>query len=525
MVTKPKKKKGKGEGKETSDEWGDGVNWDSKDFIPAWNTSDPFTAGQPVPFSTSLRQGQTQLDLPLYLNNDGIQDGPDIIILTLENNTSVGFSQETYVLKEAWDQQPGSPDRYGYNLQLALKQTQSGVQFSINGMDANSELAKTYRVDGNSQPKYAPKLIAGGSRKQAIVLIEDANSPAPVQLGAQSNMTAGTSDVDVIYAGAGKDNIRGGAGEDSLRGQTGNDVLQGEDGNDTLLGEAGNDLLYGGNSTGFGTGNYLAGGSGNDRLYGGSGTDVLYGMTDDDLLWGGDGVDILYGGSGNDQIYGGADIVNAGTQSQGQYLVGENGDDLLYGSAITDSLYGGSGNDTINGGEGTDELYGDDNGSVAGNDILDGGGGSDGIRGGDKNDTLEGGSGDDRLQGDGGNDLLRGGTENDQLNGYGIVIIERAQMDTLIGGEGEDSFILGGSWGVSYVETGDGYGIIQDWNVLQDQIEVKGISSQYNLEVKNVLGTAALDTEIYYTDAMGKKDRIGILQDTTTVSLTNFTFV
>ncbi|MEH1911183.1 MAG: hypothetical protein V7L05_05820 [Nostoc sp.] len=68
------------------------------------------------------------------------------------------------------------------------------------------------------------------------------------------------------------------------------------------------------------------------------------------------------------------------------------------------------------------------------------------------NDILYGGSnptysGNDSLYGGSGDDLLYGGAGNDRLDGYST---SGTEYDTLVGGDGSDTFVLGGSWGVSY---------------------------------------------------------------------------
>jgi len=170
--------------------------------------------------------------------------------------------------------------------------------------------------------------------------------------------------------------------------------------------------------------------------------------------------------------------------------------------------------ENANGGTGNDKLVGN-----SANNVLNGNSG---------NDTLNGYDGDDSLIGGRGSDILTGGNGSDRLNGYGTTLTNDSQFDTLIGGNGVDYFVLGGNWGVSYVESGDGYAIIQDWNQADDWIEVKGTSSRYDLQYTSVsgIGSSARDTEIYYTDAFGNRDRIGIVQDSTNVKLDrDFKFV
>ena len=77
--------------------------------------------------------------------------------------------------------------------------------------------------------------------------------------------------------------------------------------------------------------------------------------------------------------------------------------------------------------------------------------GNDWLTGDTTNDTLKGGRGNDTLLGMAGNDKLCGGRGNDILNGYGT---SGTEYDTLSGGLGHDTFVLGGSWGVSYLGNG-----------------------------------------------------------------------
>ncbi len=168
------------------------------------------------------------------------------------------------------------------------------------------------------------------------------------------------------------------------------------------------------------------------------------------------------------------------------------------------NYYNYTGSDNFNG-------YGGD-----GNDTIWGNNGNDTISGGTGNDSLYGWYGNDTLLGGSGNDYLSGGSGNDRLDGYATTGTE---YDTLSGGAGSDTFILGGSWGVSY--RGLGYATITDWNQPSDWIEVKGTISQYSLGTGNWAGDSATDTGVYYGS-----DLIAVVQDSTNVSLSNdFRFV
>ncbi|NJP10244.1 MAG: calcium-binding protein [Leptolyngbyaceae cyanobacterium RU_5_1] len=192
------------------------------------------------------------------------------------------------------------------------------------------------------------------------------------------------------------------------------------------------------------------------------------------------------------------------TASTGNDNLDYAGSESVYADVLAgnDFVWTGTGNDTIFGGNGNDTLKGYD-----GHDFISGDAG---------NDRIEGETGNDILIGGFGNDTLKGGMGNDRLNGYGTFANNDGQFDILEGGAGADTFVLGGGWGVSYNETGDGYAIIADFNYGEgDKIEVKGSISQYKLEYTSVsgIGGSALDTEIYFLRAPGNWERIGIVQD------------
>ena len=181
------------------------------------------------------------------------------------------------------------------------------------------------------------------------------------------------------------------------------------------------------------------------------------------------------------------------------------------GTSRDDVLNGGLGDDRIFGFAGNDELIGN-----AGNDFLDGGNGRDFLNGGDGNDELIGGNGRDILLGYSGDDVLVGGRGDDVLDGYAFTGTE---FDTLTGGNGFDTFVLGGFWGVSYL--GDGYATITDWDFRRDFLEVAGNSNQYSLGVENFSGDSSLDTLVYFED-----DLIAVLEDSTNVVVArDFIFV
>ena len=181
--------------------------------------------------------------------------------------------------------------------------------------------------------------------------------------------------------------------------------------------------------------------------------------------------------------------------------IGTSGDDI-YAHLRTDSLraVGFAGNDLIVGN--------------ASNDFLDGSIGNDNLSGRDGNDALIGKRDNDTLFGNDGNDLLVGGSGNDYLDGYGYGVSSNTdQYDTLIGGSGADTFVLGNLLEVYYL--GSSYATIQDWDPSSDSIAVTGDFSKYSLQTDDFgIGSSAKDTGIYYGS-----DLICLVQDSTNVTL------
>lgn len=129
-------------------------------------------------------------------------------------------------------------------------------------------------------------------------------------------------------------------------------------------------------------------------------------------------------------------------------------------------MYGGDGNDVLSGDRGNNTLAGD-----AGNDSL---------YGGQNNDVLFGGTGNDFLYAKEGNNLMVGVDGSAANPGL-------AEIDTLIGAEGNDTFLLGDATKFYYndgVDTGTGggdYALIVGFNPTQDIIQLQGAPSTYQL--------------------------------------------
>lgn len=250
---------------------------------------------------------------------------------------------------------------------------------------------------------------------------------------------------------------------------------------------------------------------------GGIGDDTLYGNGASNVLQGGAGNDYLVGGDGYSSIGTGHDLLDGGFGAD--TLDGGDGDDTYVVDSYFDSIieFADTGNETVIASLDWSLAGTPLNNLVLAEPAFEGIGNDlpNWLIGNDSANSLTGGDGNDTLVGNGGNDVL---------NGYGILnsSLVGAQIDTLVGAAGTDYFVLGGFWGVSYIEEGSGYAIIQDWNVAEDWIYAAGGNNTYRIQrSSNILGESALDAEIYH---VGSGDRIAIVQDNTNISLSDFIY-
>ncbi|MEO9337694.1 cadherin-like domain-containing protein [Mesorhizobium sp. SB112] len=256
--------------------------------------------------------------------------------------------------------------------------------------------------------------------------------------GSGNDRLFGEKGNDTVFGDAGNDQISGGEGDDLLFGGTGADKIGGDEGADRIFGEEGNDRLDGGAGDDF-----VSGGTGNDKIAGGAGNDMLL----DDA-----GADVVDGGAGNDHIVvaldndrdayqggKGTDTLDMSATARGVDVDLEDG--TAEGQEIGTNtvmsfeiVEGGSGCDTLSGTAADETLIGN-----AGNDVLAGLGGDDTLVGGEGCDSLDGGTGDDLLQGGQGDDILR--------DGAGCDVVEAgAGNDTLVAAaDSEDDVYDGGT--------------------------------------------------------------------------------
>jgi Ca2+-binding RTX toxin-like protein len=150
------------------------------------------------------------------------------------------------------------------------------------------------------------------------------------------------------------------------------------------------------------------------------------------------------------------------------------GDDFWQLSIDTPIGYGRAGNDT---------LYG--SGTLYGNR------GNDSLFGNDGEDLLVGGYGNDALYGGDGVDSLNGGAGNDYLNAFYTIPADIGiDSDTLEGGTGADTFVLGEDFVYYYDPENSEFATIVDFSREEnDKIQVFGSILDYSLEASASGGT------------------------------------
>ncbi len=384
--------------------------------------------------------------------------------------------------------------------------------------------------------------------------------------GAGNDTIDGQAHDDILRGDAGDDTLIGGSGSDTVdySSALGSNVVvdlltpdingynvtnDGEGGRDQLSeveNIIGTNNATGDTITADSANNILKGQDGDDTLKGGSGLDTLYGDAGDDTFFGGADADVFYGGSAAGDLTIDNDIVNYSDVSANGVNV-----NLVTGIAT------GDGNDTLND---IEDVQGSDNADVivgnTGVNLLYGGAGADIIDGGAATDTLYGEAGADTLRGDEGADILDGGADEDtadystvdngtndgvdvnlsrtnaddgtfrtQNDGYGtkdsLIDIENVtgskyddliqgsdittEVNTLIGGEGLDSFIasdgsdsiVGGSTKdtINYNALATGIDLLFESNTTQKAID-KGAYIDYVESIEKIIATEQVDTLI-----------------------------
>ena len=253
------------------------------------------------------------------------------------------------------------------------------------------------------------------------------------------DFTGTGNDLDnLIFGGAGADNLDGGLGADTLFGGAGADTLDGGAGDDTFI--VGQDRR-----SGFYTGTETVTGSVSDYA-----SDTIDGGADFDTLR-------FQGTADNQELF-----IHANTTNVEQFVLG---DEFQNTTSSNDALdLNASGlvenstafNITLPDGTGTVSITGAEIIGNAGANTLVGSSFGDVIRGGGAEDALYGGAGDDYLFGESGNDQIFGGDGNDVINGGtgNDATFGEAGDDIFVATSGNDSFD-GGSGGDTVVTAAD----------------------------------------------------------------------
>lgn len=329
--------------------------------------------------------------------------------------------------------------------------------------------------------------------------------------------------------------LDGGAGDDSLNASeaTAALTLLGSDGNDTLMSGSSSDVLDGGSGN-----DLLSGGLGSDTLSGGAGNDSF----DDDLVGnlfeGSDGDDLVrvhgtwtLGTSGSNttlssieivQGFGAADVL-AGTSGADLFtvtaigvIVGDANEQLFQGF---ETLQGGSGLDTVAGGADDDQFGVSSNGTVTaygstlqGFEFLSGGGGNDRLQGGNAtNESFTIGAVGVSVSGVSGTfvnfEIVSGGNGSDSLsvpsgtsgstawtisrtNGGEVAGMAFANIETLRGGSGEDTFAIRPTGSVVRIEGGGGRDGL-DYSAFDTSVSVN-LKGQSGTGVGSLVGITAI---------------------------------
>ncbi len=295
--------------------------------------------------------------------------------------------------------------------------------------------AATVRVNGDASDSVAlsGNWVTGATTSGFTAYTLDGATLNIAQAIVVTVTYSGTSQGNIMIAGAGNQTLDALAGNDSLDGGSGSDILLAGSGDDVLVHDAADSLI--------------SGGAGTDTLQiSGAGVTIDLTAIANSIITGIEKIDLT--GSGDNTLVTSADDVQAlSTDTDTLIVTGNVGDSVRLsgsgweargselvagitynkfigyatdGSLVTvlgglkmvkgDQIVGAGGNDTLVGGTGSDDIQG-----MAGNDSIDGGTGSD---------LLDGGADDDTIVYDALDTTLGGGLGNDtlQLNTSGEII-------------------------------------------------------------------------------------------------------
>ena len=309
----------------------------------------------------------------------------------------------------------------------------------------------------------ADKLYGGSGQDTASYIDAGGRVTASLQAPAINTGDASGDIYDSI------ENLTGSTFDDTLIGDDGQNVLNGRDGRDSLVGGKGDDILIGGDSaTDTENDDTLDGGIGVDTLDGGKGNDTYYvdNAADKIIETVGAGSDVVIASASYAleegieieelrAVAGSAAIDLTGNEFVNK-LYGNVGDNILDGGLEADTLQGYAGNDTYiidHAGDTVIEAAGDDQGFdkvIIGSDFQ-----ADHtyrLTAYENVEALEAlnSAGDVNLTGNSGANLIQGNDGKNILDGGS------AGLDTLIGGKGDDTYIIRDSIDIIREEAGEG---------------------------------------------------------------------
>jgi hypothetical protein len=123
------------------------------------------------------------------------------------------------------------------------------------------------------------------------------------------------------------------------------------------------------------------------------------------------------------------------------------------------------------------------------------------------NDKIIGGNNGGNLNGAGGNDNITGGTGDDTIAGTSGNPSVVPEVDTLTGGGGVNTFILGGSNGAYYLNAEDrDYALITNFDLFKDTIDL-GNTSSYDLDP-----ISSSEINLFTANSNGTRDLVARIQ-------------
>ena len=290
------------------------------------------------PYQTSAGPDSTDLDIDLKTIFAGL---PITLSATADSTRYDDGNLSSEGITEGLDLpdfEPVSGARYSFDAPSWVPDTELFEMTAADGefdtaVEGLSATVDTTGLSTGRHTLFVESLAADGTYGvPTAIFLDVVDSPEDTEVTAgteAADTLIGTEGADIIEAFGGNDTVAGGLGNDFILGGDGDDILRGDlnsrDPQNSLMG--GDDILYGG--------------AGADQLGGKSGNDILYGDEGNDEIYGDSGDDVLYGGKGNDTLVG--DNFSGGTGSDIFVLAAGEGTDTILDFAAGIDLLGLSG--------------------------------------------------------------------------------------------------------------------------------------------------------------------------------------